>query len=172
LPGLDGHYVVVLAPSTPQSGVTSDVALVVGWAYPVDARGIVTLQQVGNPQEPGVGTPQPAITITLTDPQQRLTQCKAQKWLTLRRHTPLAVRFATRASAQDIGDWDLDVVERTLGTRGVAVQPHRWVVERTFGWLSRYLRMGKDYERKVQTSEALIELAMIRLLVVRLGRQP
>jgi putative transposase len=71
-----------------------------------------------------------------------------------------------------IGDWDLEVVERTPGTRGFAVQTNRWVVERTFGWLSRYRRMSKDYERKVQTSETLIEVAMIRLLVVRLGRQP
>lgn len=37
----------------------------------------------------------------------------------------------------------------------------------TFGWLSGYRRMSKDYERKVQTSEALIKLAMIPLLVAR-----
>jgi len=69
------------------------------------------------------------------------------------------------------GDWDLEVVERTPGVRGFRVQPKRWVVERTFGWLSRNRRMSKDYERKVQTSETLIELAMIRLLVARRGRQ-
>jgi putative transposase len=61
------------------------------------------------------------------------------------------------------------VVERTPGTRGFAVRPKRWIVERTFGWLSRNRRMSKDDERKVQTSETLIELAMIRLLVARLG---
>jgi len=44
-------------------------------------------------------------------------------------------------------------------------------VERTFGWLSRNRRMSKDYERKVQTSEAFIQVAMIRLLVARLGRR-
>ena len=55
--------------------------------------------------------------------------------------------------------------------KGFAVQPKRWIVERTFGWLSRNRRMSKDYERKVQTSETLIEVAMIRLLVARLGRQ-
>jgi putative transposase len=37
-----------------------------------------------------------------------------------------------------VGDWDLEVVERTPGTHGVAVRPKRWIVERTFGWLSRY----------------------------------
>jgi len=76
LPGTGGHYIVVLAPSTLQSSGKSAVALVVGCAYPVDARGIVTLQQAGSPHEPGVGAPQPAITIALTDLRQRLAQCK------------------------------------------------------------------------------------------------
>ena len=69
------------------------------------------------------------------------------------------------------GDWELEVVERTPGVRGFAVLPKRWIVERTFGWLSRNRRMSKDYERKVQTSETLIEVAMIRLLVARLGKE-
>jgi transposase len=69
-----------------------------------------------------------------------------------------------------VGDWELEVVQRTPGARGFAVQPKRWVVGRTFFWLSRNRRMSKDYERKVQTSETLIEVAMIRLLVARLGR--
>jgi transposase len=71
------------------------------------------------------------------------------------------------------GDWDLQVVERTAGIRGFRVHPQRWVVERTFGGLSRNppnRRMSKDDERKVQTSETLIEVAMIRLLLARLGR--
>lgn len=69
------------------------------------------------------------------------------------------------------GDWDLEVVERDLGTRGWSQQPCRWVVQRTFGWLCRNQRLGKDYERKVQTSETLIQVAMIRLLLARLGRR-
>ena len=69
------------------------------------------------------------------------------------------------------GDWDLEVVRAHPGVRGFSVLPKRWVVERTFGWLSRNRRMSKDYERKVQTSKTLIEVAMIRLLVVHLGRQ-
>jgi transposase len=70
-----------------------------------------------------------------------------------------------------VGDWELEVVHRTPGTRGFAVQPKRWVVERTFSWIGRNRRMSKDDERKVQTSETLIEVAMIRLLVARLGRK-
>lgn len=69
------------------------------------------------------------------------------------------------------GDWDLEVVERAPGVRGFAVLAKRCLVERTFAWLSRNRRMSKDYERKVQTSETLIEVAMIRLLVARLGRR-
>ena len=73
---------------------------------------------------------------------------------------------------QAVGDWEFEVVQRTSpGVRGFAVQPKRWVVERTFGWLSRNRRMSKDYERKVQTSETLIEVVMIRLLIARQGRR-
>jgi putative transposase len=66
------------------------------------------------------------------------------------------------------GGWELEVVKRTPGERGWRQQPRRWIVERTFSWLSRNRRMSKDYERKVQTSETLIEVAMIRLLLARL----
>ena len=51
-----------------------------------------------------------------------------------------------------------------------AVPPKRWIVERTFTWLLRSWWLVVDYERKVQTSETLIELAMIRLLVARRGQ--
>ncbi len=61
------------------------------------------------------------------------------------------------------GEWELEVVERAPGTRGFSIVPRRWVVERTFSWISRNRRMSKDYERKVQTSETLIQVAMIRL---------
>jgi putative transposase len=69
------------------------------------------------------------------------------------------------------GRWDLEVVEREQGTCGFSIQPRRWVVERRFAWLSRNRRLAKDYERKVQTSETLIEVAMMRLLLARLGRK-
>jgi putative transposase len=69
------------------------------------------------------------------------------------------------------GGWDLEVVEREQGTRGFSIQPRRWVVERSFAWLSRNRRLAKEYERKVQTSETLIAVAMMRLLLARLGRK-
>ncbi len=65
--------------------------------------------------------------------------------------------------------WDLVIVKRAAGTRGFSVQPRRWVVERSLAWLNRNRRLAKDYERRVQTCETLIELAMMRLLLRRLG---
>lgn len=68
------------------------------------------------------------------------------------------------------GSWELEVVKRAPGVRGWDKQPKRWIVERTFAWLLRNRRLVVDYERKVQTSETFIEVAMIRLLLARLGR--
>jgi putative transposase len=68
------------------------------------------------------------------------------------------------------GGWELAIVERTPGTHGFSVLPRRWVVERSFAWLSRNRRLAKDYERKVQTSETLMEIVAVRLLVARCGR--
>jgi putative transposase len=50
-----------------------------------------------------------------------------------------------------------------------AVVPRRWVVDRTFAWLGRYRRLSKDYEFLPATSEAVIHLATIQLLVRRLA---
>jgi transposase len=68
------------------------------------------------------------------------------------------------------GGWDLEVVERTQGVHGFSLQPRRWVVERCFAWLTRNRRLAKDYERRVQTSETLIEVATTRLLLRRWAR--
>jgi putative transposase len=62
-------------------------------------------------------------------------------------------------------DW-----QKLLPHRGFEVLPRRWVVERTFAWLSQNRRMSKDYERLCATGEAFVYAAMIRLLVRRLAR--
>ena len=68
--------------------------------------------------------------------------------------------------------WVLEIVKRSDDVKGFQVLPHRWVVERTFGWLGRYRRLSKDYEELPESSEAMIYVAMIHLMVRRLGRQP
>ncbi len=69
------------------------------------------------------------------------------------------------------GGWELQIVERSADTEGFAVLPHGWIVERTLSWLMRNRRLSKDYERKVQTSETFIELAMSRLILRRMARE-
>ena len=64
----------------------------------------------------------------------------------------------------------LEIVKRPTGVKGSQLLPWRWIVERTFGWLGRYRRLSKDYEYLTQTSEAVIRVAMIHLMVRRLAR--
>jgi len=64
--------------------------------------------------------------------------------------------------------WELRVTKRSEKAKGFQVLPKRWVVERTFGWLGRYRRLSKDYEVLPETSEAMIQLAMIHIMVRRL----
>ena len=62
----------------------------------------------------------------------------------------------------------LIVVRRAAGSTGFVVQPRRWVVERTLGWLGRWRRLSKDYKALLDVSEAMVTLAMIRLMLHRL----
>jgi putative transposase len=55
--------------------------------------------------------------------------------------------------------WVLDIVTRRDGAVGFEVQPWRWVVERTFGWLNRYRRLSKDYEATTESGEAWIYIS-------------
>jgi putative transposase len=67
-------------------------------------------------------------------------------------------------------DWQLEIVSTPKAATAFQVQPKRWIVERTFAWLNRQRRLSKDYERLAETSEAMIYVAMIRLMVKRLAR--
>lgn len=60
-------------------------------------------------------------------------------------------------------------VPRNADVKGFQVLPRRWVVERTFGWIGRCRRLARDYERKTAHSEAMVEVAMIRLMLARLA---
>ena len=63
----------------------------------------------------------------------------------------------------------LQVVLRSDDRKGFEVLPRRWVVERTFAWLNQARRLSKDYEGLVSTSDAMIYIVMIRLMVRRLA---
>jgi putative transposase len=65
--------------------------------------------------------------------------------------------------------WQLEVVKRTDDQPGFAVIPKRWVVERTYSWFGHYRRLSKDYEYLPTTSETMLYVAMIHLMVRRLA---
>lgn len=66
--------------------------------------------------------------------------------------------------------WILEIVRRCDDVRGFHVLPHRWIVERTFGWLGRYRRLSKDYEGLPKSSEAMVYAVMLHVMVRRLAR--
>lgn len=72
--------------------------------------------------------------------------------------------------------WTLEVVQHVDAhkhnreKKGFVVLPRRWVIERTFGWLTRYRRLARDYEGLLLTSEVLIYAAMSSLMLRRLAR--
>jgi len=63
----------------------------------------------------------------------------------------------------------LEIVKRDDGEKGFKVLPKRWVVERTFAWLSSYRRLSKDYERLPRNSEGMIYLASIKTMLGRVA---
>jgi putative transposase len=65
--------------------------------------------------------------------------------------------------------WELEVKTREPGARGFAVLPKRWVVERTFAWNGRSRRNSKDYERRTDSSESMIRVSAIHLMLRRLA---
>jgi len=54
--------------------------------------------------------------------------------------------------------------------KGFVVQPKRWIVERTFGWLMQARRLARDYETKTASSEAMIPVHASRIMIRRLAK--
>jgi transposase len=74
----------------------------------------------------------------------------------------------------DFARWFLElvvtVVRRRKGTRGFKVQHRRWVVERTFGWLTRWRRLDRNYEHTLESSQAIVQVAFIGIMTRRLAK--
>lgn len=70
--------------------------------------------------------------------------------------------------AKTLGRWTIEIVKRSDDVEGFKVLPKRWIVERTFAWLGKYRRLSKDYETLTDSSESMIRIAMINLMIHRL----
>jgi putative transposase len=67
------------------------------------------------------------------------------------------------------GKLHLEIVQRCDRAKGFKVLPKRWIIERTFGWFSKSRRLRTDYEVRLDHSEAMLRICMIRLMVRRLA---
>ena len=128
----------------------------------VDTLGLVVLAKVtaANVQDVHAGK---QLLSALTQKPQLLTR--------------LQKIFADGAYRGELENWVpvnlsavLEFVLKLEGQKGFQVLPKRWVVERTFAWLTRHRRLARDYERLTSSSEAFIYLAMIRLGLRRLAQ--
>lgn len=61
------------------------------------------------------------------------------------------------------------IVTRREGAVGFEVQHRRWVVERTFGWLTRWRRLNRNYEHTLASSRAVVQVALIGIMTRRLA---
>jgi putative transposase len=65
--------------------------------------------------------------------------------------------------------WRLEIVSRPPGVKGFTLLPKRWVAERTFAWNGRCRRHSKDYERRTDSSESMVRVTAIGLMLRRLA---
>jgi transposase len=70
--------------------------------------------------------------------------------------------------AKILPDLAIDIVRRGDKAKGFVVEPKRWIVERTIGWLNRCRRLAKDWENRNHTALAFLRLASIRLMLRKL----
>ena len=64
----------------------------------------------------------------------------------------------------------VEIVAAEAGQKGFAVQPRRWVIKRTFGWIGRCRRLARDHEATPSSALAFFVLAAAMILVRRLAR--
>jgi transposase len=68
-------------------------------------------------------------------------------------------------------DFTIEIIKRSDTAQGFEVLPRRWVVERTFGWMSRWRRLVRDYEERIDCSQAMIHVALGSVLLRRIAHQ-
>lgn len=66
-------------------------------------------------------------------------------------------------------NWDVEIAQRPESSKGFVPEKNRWPVERTYGWLNFRRRLCRDYEKTVESSEAMLQIAIISFLVHRIA---
>jgi transposase len=91
------------------------------------------------------------------------------------RFSTISLVWADGGYAGRLADWarsvltlTVQIVKRNDDTRGFTVLPRRWVVERTFGWMLRYRRLVRDYERRPDHHEAMVLWASVTIMTRKL----
>lgn len=69
---------------------------------------------------------------------------------------------------QKIGKWTIEIIKRSDQAKGFEILPRRWVVERTFGWMTRWKRLVRDYQQRLDVSGAMIHVALGSLMLRRI----
>ncbi len=118
-----------------------------------------------------------AVVILPADIQDGQAARQVLARVTAREYPNLQVLWADSAYERyDLPEWveehrrySLHIVSRPRGSHGFVVVPKRWVAERTFAWLGRYRRLSKDYERRRDSSEAMVKIASIHFMLQRLA---
>jgi putative transposase len=111
----------------------------------------------------GVSDPRGALDLVGLLPLHRLPRLRVI-WA----DAAYAVGYLVREVAE-WGQYALGIVRRPEGVKGWVLLPKRWVIERTFGWLLRFRRHARDYERETESSEAMICVSMITMMLHRLA---
>jgi transposase len=116
-----------------------------------------------------------AIVVTAASVQDR-DGARPLLWRLRRAHRRIRLVWADAAYAGRLVTWAaalrlrVQLVRRRLA-HAFEVLPRRWVVERTFAWISRYRRTVRDYERLPEHHQAMVQWAMITIMTRRLARR-
>ena len=72
--------------------------------------------------------------------------------------------------AKDVLTLALQIIKRLPRAAGFHVRPRIWVVERSFAWINKHRRCGRDYQTRPDHHQAIVHLAMITTMTRRLAR--
>jgi transposase len=116
------------------------------------------------------------VILTVASAQDRDGACRLLALLR-ERFSTITLMWADGGYAGRLVSWahtvlalTLTIVKRSEDTTGFVVLPRRWVVERTFGWLMRYRRLARDYERRPEHHEAMVLWATVTIMTRQLAR--